>query len=231
MCKHILCARLIPLALGPMTSYKMELTEIDSSSEGGNDIMEVVASLDATPMTRELLLDTFMQGFLHELFLSKWRRFAGSIYYLLRTIDFAYLLVVLYQGFVLKQNPYANVTPATYASLALASVLAFVEFSACFLWWRNESQCDIRSLRSAWQAPRVVALDERLQGGDARHLIHRFHHWMCHLLRIVRNLARRPACRPAQAHLPLLRIRLLRPLPIAHAIALRLAFLPIPGRP
>ena len=157
MCKHILCARLIfNWRWGPLTSYKMELTEIDSSSEGGNDIMEVVASLDATPMTRELLLDTFMQGFLHELFLSKWRRFAGSIYYLLRTIDFAYLLVVLYQGFVLKQNPYANVTPATYASLALASVLAFVEFSACFLWWRNESQYDMRSLRSTWRKLRAL---------------------------------------------------------------------------
>lgn len=62
----ILTARLVfNWRWGPLTSYRMELSEIDSSGDTGNDIMEVVASLDATAMTRELLLDSFMQGFLH----------------------------------------------------------------------------------------------------------------------------------------------------------------------
>ena len=79
MCAHILRARLIfNWRWGPLASYRMELSEIDSAGQAGNDIMEVVASLEASERTRELLLDTFMQGFLHELFLQKWSRFAGG---------------------------------------------------------------------------------------------------------------------------------------------------------
>jgi hypothetical protein len=75
----------------------------------GNDVMEIVAALDATAQTRELLLDSFMQGFIHELFLSKWSRFAGTIYYALRSLDVFYLLVILYQGFALKISPQHSV--------------------------------------------------------------------------------------------------------------------------
>ena len=52
---------------GPITSYRMELTEIDSAGAFGNDLMEIVASLSANNRTQELLLDSFMQGFMHEL--------------------------------------------------------------------------------------------------------------------------------------------------------------------
>jgi hypothetical protein len=118
-CKVILSARLIfNWRWGPLTSYRMELNEIDSVGVTGNDIMEIVASLDATDATRELLLDTFMQGFLHQLFLSKWRRFAGPIYYLLRALDLVYLGIVLYQGFVVKIDPSMSVAFSTCAPVA-----------------------------------------------------------------------------------------------------------------
>ena len=42
-----------------------------------------------------------------ELFLSKWRRFAGPIYYVLRALDLMYLAAILYQGFILKIDPEA----------------------------------------------------------------------------------------------------------------------------
>ena len=36
---------------------------------------QVVAALDATQRTRELLLDSFMQGFLYRLFEEKWSKY------------------------------------------------------------------------------------------------------------------------------------------------------------
>jgi len=151
MARHILRDRLIlNWKWGPITSYRMELTEIDSAGEHGNDLMEIVASLSANSRTQELLLDSFMQGFMHELFLSKWKRFAGRIYYYLRAIDVLYMLTILYQGFDLK-NDTATGNDAeaqkwlTYLSLSLALVLTAIELASIVLKWRNDTH--IRSKR------------------------------------------------------------------------------------
>ena len=83
-----------------------------------------------------------------ELFLSKWKRFAGMIYYLLRLIDFIYLSVVLYQGFLINIDPESDMQSTAYVSLMLACILTTVEISAIVLWWRNESQYDLKSWSS-----------------------------------------------------------------------------------
>jgi hypothetical protein len=71
--QHDVCVpRQLNWKWGPITSYRMELTEIDSAGEHGNDLMEIVASLSANSRTQELLLDSFMQGFMHELCADIW---------------------------------------------------------------------------------------------------------------------------------------------------------------
>ena len=83
--KHILRKQCEVLWIwGPVTQFSINLKGVDSAGSGGGDVMELIGRLGARRETTELLLDSFMQGFVHELFLSKWRRFAGSIYYVRR---------------------------------------------------------------------------------------------------------------------------------------------------
>ena len=98
--KHILRERLIlNWQWGPLTSYKMDLEDIDSAGATGNDVMELVAHLASKPWTQKLLLDDFMQGFLHALFLQKWDKYARRMHWAYRLLDVVYLAQVIYMGF------------------------------------------------------------------------------------------------------------------------------------
>ena len=77
---------------GPLSAIMFSLAEIDSSGAGGNDLMELVLLNDAPAKTREMLLDSFMDGMLHKLFRTKWTRFARAQHWVLRTIDLALLV-------------------------------------------------------------------------------------------------------------------------------------------
>ena len=68
MVKHILRKQTIILWIwGPVTQHSISLKGIDSAGEGGGDIMELIAQIDASRRTRELVLDTFMTGFIYAL--------------------------------------------------------------------------------------------------------------------------------------------------------------------
>ena len=41
---------------------QVALDEVDSAGRGANDMMELVTAMDASPRTKALLLDDFMQG-------------------------------------------------------------------------------------------------------------------------------------------------------------------------
>lgn len=72
--KHILRKQCSILWIwGPVTQHSMNLLGIDSAGDGGGDIMELVARNDAKRDTCALLLDSFMCGFIHKLFLLKCR--------------------------------------------------------------------------------------------------------------------------------------------------------------
>ena len=47
---------------GPVTQYQIDLEGIDSSGTGGNDVMELVGTQDASRRTQEMVLDEFMQA-------------------------------------------------------------------------------------------------------------------------------------------------------------------------
>ena len=49
------------------------------AGEGGGDIMELVARVDASRETTELLLDSFMQGFIYQLFRKKWDKYGWKL--------------------------------------------------------------------------------------------------------------------------------------------------------
>ena len=65
---------------GVVTSYLLDLDEVDSIGAYGNDIMELVTDVRARRGARIMLLDDFMQGFLHSLFEQKWRAFGRYMY-------------------------------------------------------------------------------------------------------------------------------------------------------
>jgi len=95
MFRHIMARRSIVLwRWGPATAYQVSLAEIDSGNPEGNDVMELTASISATKHTREMLLNTFMGGFLHELFLLKWEVFARRWYIYHLLADSLYTLLL-----------------------------------------------------------------------------------------------------------------------------------------
>ena len=49
----------------------VNLLGVDSAGSGGGDVMELIGRIGATRATRELLLDSVMQGFIHQLFVEK----------------------------------------------------------------------------------------------------------------------------------------------------------------
>ena len=60
---------------GPLNSFRIDLGEIDSAGEGGNDLIELVADFRASKHTQSMLLDDFMQGFLFALVRQKWLQY------------------------------------------------------------------------------------------------------------------------------------------------------------
>ena len=77
MFQHLMrCAAVVEWRWGPVTSYMLDLALVDSCGTSGTDVMELIGRLDASHATREMLLEHFMQGFMHDLFLEKWERCA-----------------------------------------------------------------------------------------------------------------------------------------------------------
>lgn len=73
MFKHVLSRRAVILwRWGPVTQYKLDLEGIESAGDSGTDVMELIDDPGTTPSALKMLLDDFMQGFLHTLFLRKW---------------------------------------------------------------------------------------------------------------------------------------------------------------
>ena len=90
MAKHIMRKRLKPnWTWGPLTSLRIELDEIDSAGKEGNDIMEIIADFQAGQHTQDMLLDTFMQGFIFTLVQQKWNRLSRYMFYTLRLLEAA----------------------------------------------------------------------------------------------------------------------------------------------
>uniref|UniRef100_A0A7S3EYV7 Ion transport domain-containing protein n=1 Tax=Haptolina ericina TaxID=156174 RepID=A0A7S3EYV7_9EUKA len=76
---------------GPVMSIAIPLDEIDSSGPSPSDVMQLLDSEDdgkgRPGLAQQLILDTFMDGFLFELFRVKWQRFARGTLVMLIILD------------------------------------------------------------------------------------------------------------------------------------------------
>ena len=124
---------------GPVTCYELDLTPIDSFNNGGNDVMELVGRLDATDSTKEMLMEDFMQGFLHTLFVEKWRRFARHWYWLMRLLDIVYFSMLIALSLCLKFLPPSRFIYRSLpvVMLLLAAPIFILECRTVFLWLSN----------------------------------------------------------------------------------------------
>ena len=142
MVKHILRRQTRTVwKWGPVTQYEIDLEGIDSAGEGGNDLMELVGSSEASKETASMILDTFMNGLVNDLFIQKWERFGRKVWSFVVLVDGFCLLCLVMFCFALKlewldRHDYASglLAPVTLASIGMALALDIV-FIIC--WWQN----------------------------------------------------------------------------------------------
>lgn len=140
MTKHILRKQTKILWIwGPVTQHSIDLRGIDSAGEGGGDIMELVARIDASRATTELVLDDFCQGFLNMLFLEKWNRFAYKIYYARMVVDLIILVLLIVVAFALKDDPgnVDSMKPLCLVMLVLMALMLEEECRVAYLYKLN----------------------------------------------------------------------------------------------
>ena len=129
---------------GRVTQFSLDLNGIDSSGAGGGDVMELIARIGARKGTTSLLLDSFMNGFINDLFLSKWRMF-GRVLLTAQLLPDALLAVSLaIQTLALKETPErltdgdGRITGLSIANLCLIALRLEEEARVAFLYCRNE---------------------------------------------------------------------------------------------
>jgi len=140
--KHILQKQCSILWVwGPVTQYSINLLGVDSAGSGGGDVMELIGRIDAKRETTELLLDEFMQGFIHKLFVQKWNLFGWRIHYTRRAIDVLIFFALLAVAFALKDDLASQhsawMHPTCWAMLVLMFVAIEEEGRNALLYWRN----------------------------------------------------------------------------------------------
>jgi hypothetical protein len=139
MFKHIIQRRSeFEWRWGPLAQYKIALTGIDSVGGGANDVMEIIARLDAGERTQEFLLDTFLEGFLHKLFVQKWQRFGRAMHSVLRLFELLYLLSLVTLTMWLKESPEGCLANGKWlAACVLGFTVPMVEedVRSMFLMW------------------------------------------------------------------------------------------------
>jgi hypothetical protein len=114
---------------GPVTQFQLDLKNIDSAGKGGGDIMELITRMDATKRTTQMLLDTFMNGFIHRLFEQKWR-----------VLDATLVVMVMALGFWLKYRPEATDGVRVFCGcmLGLMALILEEEVRTAYLFVVNE---------------------------------------------------------------------------------------------
>ena len=127
---------------GPVTSYVLDLAPVDSCGPTGCDVMELLGRPDACHRTKTLLLQPFMQGFLHDLFVEKWRRFARHWWLMTVTFDLInYSLALLFAFYVKYELMSPRMQTRVPAIVICAGVPMLVtDLRACYLYYRNLSK-------------------------------------------------------------------------------------------
>jgi len=152
MLRHILGRRSeLVYRWGHVAQYKMGLDGIDSTGSSGSDVMELIGRLDASKRTREMLLDSFLQGFLFALFQSKWRRFGRTAHLVLRAMELAFIVALGALSLWLKESP-AECTRARWLPalvLALAVPMAEEDLRSLVVYSSSARRSFVHSSRFA----------------------------------------------------------------------------------
>jgi transient receptor potential cation channel subfamily V protein 6 len=90
---------------GPVTQFQINLDGIDSCTGVGGEVLELIGRFDAKIATQEMLLDDFMGGLLHQLFVEKWERFGQKMWFVHRMLDIVYLIPLVANALWLKEDP------------------------------------------------------------------------------------------------------------------------------
>ena len=127
---------------GPVTQFALDLTGIDSAGIGGGDIMELIVRTSAKRRTVELLLDSFMNGFIWKLFQEKWVKFGRKIHYVRILIDLLLLLSLAYQTACLKMladfpDAIRRARPLSILNLCLIGLCVGIEGRSTLIAVRN----------------------------------------------------------------------------------------------
>ena len=137
MVQYILrCNSEVNWVWGPVSELHLSLAGIDSLGDNNNDMMELIAQIGASERTRSMLLDSFMQGFIHKLFLQKWNLFGRHIHYVMRTLDLIYVALLAWLAMHMKNSPHS----VSYVSHPLAIILSILpiaeeDIRSTLLWW------------------------------------------------------------------------------------------------
>ena len=142
---------------GPIKQHQVPLMEIDPAgimTDSNVSVMALLARHDASKATQQMLLDSFLNGFLFKLFRDKWAKWA-RIYYLVNLailVAFTLVLTIVAAPSVLfdhaptidradeieSRNYGSNVYSSrglTWALLVFAAVLLFEELREFILWF------------------------------------------------------------------------------------------------
>ena len=102
--------------------------------------VETIGRIDARTSTQAFLLDGFLEGFLHKLFVQKWQRFGRAIHIALRVFELLYLSALLTLTMWLKEWPEDCLENGRWLPVCvLAAAVPMVEedFRSLILAWRK----------------------------------------------------------------------------------------------
>ena len=148
---------------GPVTQYALSLEGIDSSGTGGGDIMELIVTVGAHQRTTEMVLDSFMNGFIHQLYLSKWRKFGRKLHMVRIILEGVLLAGLVLQVLMLKErsstesidDAAASLMPINVAILVIIAVIFALEARFAYLFAINNRGANDARL-DFWQMVKKV---------------------------------------------------------------------------
>ena len=127
---------------GPITQFSLDLSGIDTAAvdDAMPKVLEVIVRKGAYKRTTQMLLDTFMNGFLHQLFVEKWRMYGRAIHYGRHVIDVLLFISLTWQTFSLKADPTQLHSFRTHSlvHLLLVALTLIMEGAAFILFGRHE---------------------------------------------------------------------------------------------
>jgi hypothetical protein len=116
---------------------------VDSAGSGSGDVMELVGRFDAAKETTTMLLDSFLRGFIYQLFRQKWVKFGSRIHYARCLIDILGLFCLIYTAMCMKVYPsldsQRNLRPFAIAILCITAFGVEEELRRARLFWKNEA--------------------------------------------------------------------------------------------